>query len=160
MLQIIVNSAPSEPIIQTTSSFSWGIVLVVFLVLIGVIVGLSKLIRLLKRPSLQGLSRDQVIAMWQQIENTSEQGVMGGKLAVMEADKLLDHVLKSMSFPGETMAERLKLAEYKYQALRHVWPAHKLRNQLVHDPSFDMSSRQAKFAIKEFKEALKVLNVL
>jgi hypothetical protein len=78
----------------------------------------------------------------------------------MEADKLLDHVLKSMSFPGETMAERLKLAEYKYASLRQVWPAHKLRNQLVHDPAFDMSVRQAKFALKEFKDALKVLNVL
>ncbi len=81
-------------------------------------------------------------------------------MAIVEADKLLDSSLKSMTIPGETLGERLKFASYKYPELRKVWFAHKLRNQLVHEASFEISVGQAKSALHEYKKALKVLHVL
>lgn len=133
----------------------------------GVVVVLVALIwfsiwlkRRLTRPELIGLTREQVAARWQQIRQTSRQGLMGAKLAIMEADTLLDSGLKSMAMPGETLGERLKVACYKYPKLHNVWWAHKLRNQLAHEATFQISQRQAQQALDEFEKALKTLNVL
>ena len=123
-------------------------------------VGIQKLLRSLRRPEMYGMSRERVVETWAQILSTAEQGIMGAKLAVMEADKLLDAALKSMVLPGETLGERLKSAQYKYPDIRRVWGAHRLRNQLVHDSSFQISIGQAKRALKDYEAALKVLNIL
>jgi hypothetical protein len=122
--------------------------------------GIWKIKRLLTRPDLYGITREQVQERWKMIRRTSEEGIMGAKLALMEADNLLDSALKSMAMPGTTLGERLKVACYKYQKLRDVWWAHKLRNQLVHESSFQLSPRQAHKALDEFERALKVLNLL
>lgn len=122
--------------------------------------GVWKIKRLLTRPEMYGMTREQVQERWKMIRRTGEEGVMGAKLALMEADNLLDSALKSMAMPGTTLGERLKVACYKYQKLRDVWWAHKLRNQLVHESSFQLSQRQARKALDEFERALKVLNLL
>ncbi|MEK7116140.1 MAG: hypothetical protein AAB879_01965 [Patescibacteria group bacterium] len=115
----------------------------------------------LTRPELMGLTREQVAARWLQIRDTSRQGgLMGAKLAILEADTLLDSGLKSMMMPGDTLGERLKVAGYKFPKLRNVWWAHKLRNQLAHEATFQISARQVEQAMDEFEKALKTLNVL
>lgn len=130
------------------------------LVVVAVALGIWKLKKLFTRPEMFGLTREEVLERWSNIRKTSGQGVMGAKLAVMEADTLLDSALKSMSMPGQTLGERLKVACYKYPNLKNVWWAHKLRNQLVHEATFQLGQRQAKQALDEFERALKILNVL
>jgi hypothetical protein len=134
-----------------------ALVVVAFILLVWVIVWLKKR---LTQPELVGLSREQIAERWAQIRQTSQQGLMGAKLAIMEADTLLDSGLKSMMMPGETLGERLKVASYKYPKLKNVWWAHKLRNSIAHEASFQISSYQAKQALDEFEKALKTLNVL
>ena len=107
-----------------------------------------------------GMPREEIAKRWAQVRQTSTQGIMGAKLALLEADTLLDMGLKSIMMPGETLGERLKVACYKYPKLKDVWWAHKLRNSLAHDASFQLSERQARQAIDEFERALKTLNVL
>ena len=116
--------------------------------------------RRLTRPEMMGLSREEMAKRWIEIRKTSQQGLMGAKLAIMEADTLLDSGLKSMMMPGETLGERLKVACYKYPNLRNVWWAHKLRNSMAHEVSFQISSGEARRAIDEFEKALKTLNVM
>jgi hypothetical protein len=106
------------------------------------------------------MTRDQLLRRWQEVRQTSRQGLMGAKLALFEADALLDAGLKSLMMPGETLGERLKVACYKYPKLQSVWWAHKLRNQLAHDSSFQITQREADRALDEFERALKLLNVL
>ena len=54
---------------------------------------------------------------WNKIEELASYGKeMNLKLAIIEADKLLDSVLKKMYFPGKTMAERLKSASFNILA--------------------------------------------
>ncbi|MBM3204586.1 hypothetical protein FJZ48_01235 [Candidatus Uhrbacteria bacterium] len=132
-----------------------GLVLVT---VVGILI--HKVLRALRRPDLHYLDRNKIKETWQQIQTMSEQGNMGAKVAVIEADKLLDLALKSMLMPGETLGERLKVAAYKYPSIRNVWPAHKLRNQLVHEATFEISPRQAKQALNDFEKALKSLNVM
>lgn len=57
--------------------------------------------------------------------------------AVIEADKLVDFVLKAKGYSGETFADRLRSAE-KYidrNQYQSIWDAHKIRNQIAHDDS-------------------------
>jgi hypothetical protein len=134
-------------------------------VAIALLIGLVFLVRWIKkqmsRPEMMGMSREEVTERWHEIRNVSLQnGQMGMKMALMEADKLLDSALKSMMMPGDTLGERLKVACYKYPNLREVWWAHKLRNQLVHEHDFRLSDRETRRALDEFEKALKTLNVL
>lgn len=136
-----------------------GIVLLIIIVGLLIVIGIATAFRALTRPTLEGLNSKRLMEMWTEIEKTSDHGLMGAKLAVVEADKLLDTVLRKLHFPGETMGERLKTAAYKYPNISKVWGAHKLRNQLVHDATFEITVRQAKSAVKDFHAALKELNV-
>lgn len=57
------------------------------------------------------------------------------KHAVMEADKLVDHILKLKGYSGETFADRLRSAEkfVDRNTYESLWYAHKIRNQIAHD---------------------------
>jgi len=107
------------------------------------------------------LDKKGIKSRWQEIEDMlGRPGEMNYKLAVMEADKLLDYVLKSMSMAGKDMGERIRFASFKYSRLRKVWWAHVLRNQLVHEATFSLDHSTAKRAIKTFKRALEEIGAL
>jgi len=107
-----------------------------------------------------GLTREEMLRRWTELRKTSQQSMMGAKLALLEADNLLDSALKSLMMPGDTLGERLRVAGYKYPKLREVWWAHKLRNQLAHDASSQISQREVARALDDFEKALKLLNVM
>ena len=146
---------------QASSSAGWAMFWVVGIILLVILFAVMIILRrTLFRPELHGLSREQIAAQWQEIEKVSTTGLMGAKMGLIEADRLLDGALKSMMTPGDTMGERLKFAQYRYPELRKVWFAHRLRNQLVHEATFEISASQARSGIAEFKRALKTLKVL
>lgn len=117
--------------------------------------------RLLAGERLEGMDRKAIQARWAEVERAVEAGgEMHLKIAVMEADKLLDHALKAMAMPGTTLGERLKYAAYKYPKIRNVWNAHRLRNSLAHEASFYLDPGMARRAVKDFKDALRTLNLL
>ena len=98
---------------------------------------------------------------WEEIEGLSRQsGEMGRKMAVLEADKLLDQALKSLSMSGNTLGERLKFACYRWPKLRQVWWAHKIRNQLAHEASYHLDRTVAARAIRSFRAALKLIGAI
>ncbi|MBU0540453.1 hypothetical protein KKF59_02815 [Patescibacteria group bacterium] len=145
----------------TTASTPWLLYFFTAIIVVaGIAYGLWRLKRALTRPEMFGLTREEIQRRWKMIRETAKQGTMGAKVAIMEADTLLDSALKSMTMPGQTLGERLKMACYKYPNLKKVWWAHKLRNQLVHEATFQLGSRQAHQALDEFEKALKTLNLL
>jgi hypothetical protein len=83
------------------------------------------------------------------------------KLAVIEADKLLDTVLKDLTIPGSTMGERLKAVTLsQLPSIDNVWKVHRLRNHLVHTTDFNLTENKARQAIDIYNQALKELKVL
>ncbi|HTM68415.1 MAG TPA: hypothetical protein VL426_03890 [Candidatus Binatia bacterium] len=99
--------------------------------------------------------RETMRRRWREIEQMlSAPGEMSRKVAVLEADKLLDYALKALAMPGTTLGERLKFAQYKYPELRDVWWAHKVRNQLAHEASYHLDPSVARSALKAFEKAL------
>lgn len=83
------------------------------------------------------------------------------KFAVIEADKIVDEILKQAGFPGDTLGERLTLMDKgQLQSLEDLWAAHKVRNLIAHDPTYQVRYQDAKLAIEQFEKALRELGVL
>jgi hypothetical protein len=68
------------------------------------------------------------------------------KFAVIEADNILDELVRKMGYDGEDLGERLKAVEPSdFQSLQSAWEAHKVRNQIVHESSgFELTYAEAK----------------
>lgn len=83
------------------------------------------------------------------------------KFAVIEADKLIDEILKKAGFPGETLGERLMGIERGQLAtLDGLWEAHKTRNKIAHDPNYFMRYAEAKKAVELYEKTLKELGAV
>lgn len=103
------------------------------------------------------LDRGYVQTKWQEIEQLIELGRPSNySRAVLEADKLLDHILKGFRAPGMTMGDRLKASQNKFsrEGYDAAWKAHKVRNELVHNSQFELMDYSAKSAINNFKKAI------
>lgn len=134
-----------------------------FVAVIGGIVflGFSKVRGWIASRSFDADDREKMRRRWREIEQMLQgPGEMSRKLAVLEADKLLDAALKSLAMPGATLGERLKFAQYKYPELRDVWWAHKIRNQLAHEASYHLDAGIARRAVKSFQRALERLGAI
>lgn len=83
------------------------------------------------------------------------------KLAIIEADNLMDEILKLMSLPGENMGERMKQFEkHELASIDQLWEAHKLRNRIVHEPGLRLMHEEAQKALEGYEAALKELEYL
>jgi len=80
------------------------------------------------------------------------------KLAIIEADRILDNLLKQMGYRGETLGERLKqLKPDLLPNIEEVWVAHKIRNDIIHDPNYRLSHQEAERAVEIYEKAFDYL---
>jgi hypothetical protein len=83
------------------------------------------------------------------------------KLAIIEADSMLDGILKKMGYGGETLGERLKIITSAIiPNLDEVKEAHQIRNNIVHDSDFKLSQEEARKAMTFYEKALTELGAL
>jgi hypothetical protein len=138
-----------------------GVALLAALVLYVFWTIFSRIRRFFISRSFDAGDRESLRRRWKEIEAMLEQpGEMSRKLAIIEADKLLDAALKALAMPGTTLGERLRFAQYKYPKLREVWGAHKIRNQLAHEASYHLDSFVARRALKDFERALTYIGAI
>ncbi len=74
------------------------------------------------------------------------------RLAIIEADIMLDELLDKIGLPGNTIGDKLKLVEKSdFTTLDNAWEAHKFRNSIAHEgASFIINQREAKRVIDLF----------
>lgn len=101
------------------------------------------------------LVRANYVARWQSLQKMLADKSTW-KDAVLEADKLLDTVLKKRHYKGKTMGERLVAAQHELTANDMVWFSHKLSNKIVND-DLAVTKNQVKKALLGFWQALKDL---
>lgn len=101
--------------------------------------------------------RTKWLAIEQQLKRDEEATY---SLAVLNADKLLDHALKARGMKGETMAERMKSAKSQFTNQNKVWEAHKLRNKIAHEADVKVTYDTARYAISNYKRALKDIGAI
>lgn len=133
------------------------IVLFAAIIIIGVL--LFALITLGKRGS--NLDVEKYRSRWLAIEQSLvRDNDASHHMAIMNADKLVDQALRDKGFKGQTMGERLKSAKAALPHRDNIWQAHKLRNQIAHEPDAKVSYDQARRALAQFKQTLKDLGAI
>ncbi len=70
------------------------------------------------------------------------------KVAIINAENLLEEALEDNGFFGSSIGERLKSADF--DTVQNAWRAHKIRNMIAHDSSFKLTHQEAKIAIANF----------
>lgn len=75
------------------------------------------------------------------------------KLAIIEADIILDETLKEKGYNGVSLGERLRsISPAQLQSLDDAWQAHKVRNQVAHGGAdFVLTRRLAEETIKQYR---------
>jgi len=76
------------------------------------------------------------------------------KLSIIEADAILDDMVKKIGYSGDNLGERLKSIEVSdFTSIQSAWEAHKVRNQIAHEGSgFELTHREARRVIGLYKD--------
>lgn len=76
------------------------------------------------------------------------------KLAVIEADNMLDALLSQLGFKGASLGEKLKGATQEtFPNLTIAWEVHTIRNKIAHEgASFVLTQREAKRVIALYEQ--------
>lgn len=83
------------------------------------------------------------------------------KLAILEADEILDDTLEKMGFTGDTLKEKLeKIPSEVMPSLKQLNDARKIRDNILHDPDFRLSSEQSRKVLEAYEQAFRELEVL
>lgn len=76
------------------------------------------------------------------------------KLAIIEADSMLEGLMEQLGFRGETLGDRLKLANQdNFPQLTIAWEVHTVRNRIAHEGlAFELSQHEAKRIIALYEQ--------
>jgi hypothetical protein len=102
-------------------------------------------------------------ARWAHIESLfASHNKNDWRVAIIEADTMLDELVESLNFPGKNLGERLKNANTRiFPTLQSAWEAHKVRNKIAHEGiNFNISEREAHMTKKHFEFIFKDMNII
>lgn len=98
------------------------------------------------------------IKEWQRIlDHLGSNNENDWRLAILEADILLEDMLDSIGAHGDTIGDKLKsLDEKAFPLLDQAWDAHRVRNQIAHEgPEFILTDREARRVIGLYEAVLR-----
>jgi len=166
--------------LKPLTNFDWRSFLVVtkyFIILLDIVLiaaffySLKKSLEL--KPNLRLIKRklkpkeslvDKIVTTksWEALINKSEANPPQSYVfAIIEADKFVDDILKKLGYEGEHMADRLaRLNDSDVKSLPKLWRVHRVRNDLVHTPDFEINAVDAKEILEIYEKFLKELGVL
>lgn len=84
------------------------------------------------------------------------------RLAIIEADVMLEDMLRSKGFAGDSVGDMLKSADKSdFLTLDDAWEAHKIRNAIAHSGGdFQLSEREARRATSLFERVFKEFQII
>ncbi len=105
-----------------------------------------------------GIFRERWEVIMRNLDSTHE---AQWKIAVIEADKLIDEALTHAGFPGATFGDRLSnIQPGTLLSLDGLWWAHKIRNRIAHETDFFLRYTEARQALGYFEAALAELQLI
>lgn len=80
----------------------------------------------------------KMVKRWERImRQTQVDNPQGWRLAIVEADNMLDEILRKIGYSGETIDERLEhINPEQFPSLEDAWRAHQIRTFIEQDPSY------------------------
>ncbi|NTV44538.1 MAG: hypothetical protein HGA67_02490 [Candidatus Yonathbacteria bacterium] len=95
---------------------------------------------------------------WEMIQNhIASDNPNDWRVAIMEADNILDDMVKRMGYEGEDLGGRLRAVEPSdFLSIQSAWEAHKVRNKIAHDGlGFEITQREAKRVIGLYEKVFR-----
>ncbi|MEN9621928.1 MAG: hypothetical protein RLZZ67_362 [Candidatus Parcubacteria bacterium] len=92
---------------------------------------------------------------WQKVQaHINSTNPSDWRLAILEADIMLDTILEKMGYQGDSIGDKLKGVEKSdFLTLDLAWEAHKTRNQIAHQGSdFLLNDRDARRTIELYQK--------
>jgi hypothetical protein len=78
------------------------------------------------------------------------------KVAILEADKIVDDILKGMGYKGENMIERLDHpTAIHIENAEDLKKAHQVRNQIIHETNYQIDRKKAEEIIGIYENFLR-----
>jgi len=108
------------------------------------------------------INKSVVLKRWQEVLKKFKIGTNESSvLAIIEADSLIDFILKEIGITGLDMGERLKsIKKEQLPCLDELWNVHKLRNRIAHEHGFSISQKETNDVLKIYQKVLKELDVI
>lgn len=109
----------------------------------------------------KGFWSREVSKKWKKIVGRLKKGRESeNKLALVEADKMLDESLGQMGYAGDSLGEKLdKVKEDILSNIEEVKKIHSISNAIVHDPDYKLSADQAEKALDVYQKAFRELEL-
>jgi len=84
------------------------------------------------------------------------------RLAILEADNMLDDLTKKLGYQGENLGERLKSVDASvFSTIDYAWEAHRVRNKIAHEGTdYILNHYEAKRVIVLFERVFKDFNFI
>lgn len=84
------------------------------------------------------------------------------KLAIIEADIILEGILKERGYVGNSLGERLKsIPPSQLSTLNDAWEAHKIRNMIAHEGAdFVLTHRMAEETVNRYRRVFGEFGIL
>jgi hypothetical protein len=84
------------------------------------------------------------------------------RLAILEADIMLNELLDIKGYRGETMADKMKQADRStFHSIDAAWEAHGVRNKIAHQGSAHLlTAREARRVIGLYEEVFREFNII
>ena len=107
--------------------------------------------------------RNQKNVRWQRVEEyMTSLNPSDWKVAILEADNILDEITTRMGYAGTTLGERMKkipASEFPY--LEEAWDAHKVRNAVAHKGTdYALSRSDAEHVVNTYYRVFAALGYL
>ncbi|MFH1841529.1 MAG: hypothetical protein ABH800_02090 [Candidatus Nealsonbacteria bacterium] len=112
--------------------------------------------------SFRPFGKKKITKTWIKITKRLEAGSESEyKLAVIEADDMMENSLKKMGYAGQTVEEKLQnLTSVILPNIEEVKEAHRIRNNIVHDPDYRLSLEEAKKTLDAYGKAFDSFQIL
>ncbi|MBI4087910.1 hypothetical protein HY418_00815 [Candidatus Kaiserbacteria bacterium] len=106
--------------------------------------------------SAQDIPRTQL--RWQRIiDQMQTDDEQGWRLAVLEADIMLNELLDTLGYKGETMGDKMKQVERSdFHTIDQAWEAHAFRNRIAHETAhLRLDKSEVEHAIGLYRRVLR-----
>jgi len=95
---------------------------------------------------------------WQRVlEQVSSDDDHKWRLAILEADIMLNDLLDTLGLRGETMSDKMKqVGRDKFNTIDLAWEAHRVRNRVAHEGSeHGLTAREARRVIRMYEQVFR-----
>lgn len=101
-------------------------------------------------------------ARWERIEKlVSSSNQSDWRVAILEADSILDELLIKAGCSGDDIGERLRsLNEQTFPYLSLAWQVHKLRNVIAHETTYDLQKGETEDTIDGYHLIFKAMGFI